>query len=76
MEERKRDDDYFYNLQGQLYHPDANTAAIAKADIAKLKADPTFMSRYMHDDPKVRLAAIGELNDLSLKAFGNLPVPN
>jgi hypothetical protein len=72
--ERKRDDDYFYNMQGQLYQPDANTAAIAKAEIGKLKADPQFMQRYMHNDPKVRLSAIGELNDLSLKAFGNLPV--
>jgi hypothetical protein len=70
----KRDDDYFYYMRGSLYSPDPNTAAIAKAEIAKLKADPTFISRYMHDDPHVRLAAIGELNNLSLKAFGNLPV--
>jgi hypothetical protein len=70
----KRDDDYFYNMEGRLYQPDAQTSAIAKAEIAKLKADPTFMQRYMHNDQKVRLSAISELNDLSLKAYGNLPV--
>ena len=33
----------------------------AEAKIARLNADPQFKARYMHADPKVRAAAIAEM---------------
>jgi hypothetical protein len=41
----------------------------AKAEIARKNADPEFLSRYLHDDPKVRASAMAEMESLHIAAF-------
>jgi len=55
------------------YKPTAEEAAKAKALINFMMQDRLFLALYRSNDPKVRAAAMDELNNAHHQAYGDAP---
>ena len=70
----------FGNMFNEAGSPEVGTSQFnatpqyAKGEITRLQSDPEFRTRYMHNDPTIRTAAVKQMEELFKRAYGDAPV--